>query len=59
MNVDVRRLTRQELISLEPNLSRQAVGGLLVPDETAIDSGLLPIVLAHHGVRNGSRVGEE
>jgi len=54
---DVKRLSQEELFILEPNLSREAVGGLLVPREAAIDSWLLPVTLAHSAVRNGSYVG--
>lgn len=52
----LKRLNRDELLQLEPNLCREALGGLLVPEESAIDSWMLPITLAHSAIRHGACV---
>ncbi|CAH1797085.1 unnamed protein product, partial [Owenia fusiformis] len=53
---DVTLLTQTQLRALEPNLSHNALAGMLVPSESVGDSWLLPIVLAHQAIRSGSQV---
>jgi len=53
---DIERLTREQLLKLEPNLSTRALGGLLIRGEATIDSWLLPVSLAHTALRNGAHV---
>lgn len=54
---DTRRLTKTEIIEMEPNLNEDLIhGGLLINGEAVLDSWLLPVTLAHQAIRNGAKV---
>ena len=54
--IDCQFLDKDSLFKLEPELNQSAKGGLLVPGEGVVDSWMLPAVLAHNAIRNGSQV---
>ncbi len=49
---DVRRLSRDEVYELEPNLNQGALGGLYVPGESVLCTYTLPLALATQAVLN-------
>lgn len=53
---DVRRLTRDEILTREPNIAPSVVGGLLVPREHVIDPWSAPLGYLTQAVENGARV---
>lgn len=50
---DVRQISSEQLRELEPGLSADALGGILVPGESIIDPWSAPFAYALQGVRNG------
>jgi glycerol-3-phosphate dehydrogenase len=50
---DVKRLSQIELRIREPQLSKQALGGLLVPGEHVIDPWSAPLAYAHQAIAHG------
>jgi glycerol-3-phosphate dehydrogenase len=54
---DVQRLSRAQLLEMEPNVNPCAVGGLLIPRESVSCSARLTIAYAESAVLNGAEVG--
>lgn len=52
---DVRLLSRQELLTREPNLSSVAQAGLLVPGESVIDPWSAPLAYLRQALENGAK----
>ncbi|XP_013407595.1 uncharacterized protein LOC106171696 [Lingula anatina] len=52
----VRQITQSQLRYLEPNLSHNALGAVIIPDEALVDPWLLPVMLVHNAQRNGAKV---
>ena len=53
---DIFQLSASELALKEPNLQRNALGGLWIPGESITDPWLLPILLANDAVSKGAKV---
>ena len=53
---DVKRLSQTELRVREPQLSKQALGGLLVPGEHVIDPWSAPLAYAHQALAHGAKI---
>ena len=53
---DVKRLSAIELRMREPQLSKQALGGLLVPGEHVIDAWSAPLAYAHQAIAHGAEI---
>ena len=53
---DVKRLSQIELRIREPQLSKQALGGLLVPGEHVIDPWSAPLAYAHQAMAHGAEI---
>ncbi|MDE2386053.1 MAG: NAD(P)/FAD-dependent oxidoreductase [Alphaproteobacteria bacterium] len=53
---DVKRLSQTELRIREPQLARQALGGLLVPGEHVIDPWSAPLAYAHQALAHGAKI---
>ncbi len=53
---DVKPLTQIELRIREPQLSKQAVAGLLVPGEHVIDPWSAPLAYAHQALAHGAKI---
>lgn len=53
---DVKRLSQIELRIREPQLSKAALGGLLVPGEHVIDPWSAPLAYAHQAIAHGARI---
>jgi len=53
---DVRMLSREQALALEPEISADLKGALLIPRESIIDPFLLVVALAENGAENGLRV---
>lgn len=51
---DVRRLSREEILTREPHISPAVVGGLLVPREHVIDPWSAPLAYLTQAVMNGA-----
>ncbi|ELT87509.1 hypothetical protein CAPTEDRAFT_208298 [Capitella teleta] len=52
----VRRLSREEVIELEPHINRAVRGGMLIEGEAVIDSWLFPVYMAHQAKCIGAEV---
>lgn len=52
---DVEYLSGEQLLALEPNLSREVRGGLYIPRESIIDPFLLVVAMAENALENGAR----
>lgn len=53
---NVRRVSREELYSMEPSLASHALGAVHVPDEMLVDPLSLPLILLQHARLLGLRV---
>ena len=53
---DVRILNREEIAKMEPGLTGNFVGGLLIPGEATMDPWLTAVSLAHAARRQGAQV---
>ena len=53
---DVKRLTAIELRIREPQLNKNALGGLLVPGEHVIDAWSAPLAYAHQAFAHGAEI---
>ncbi|MBG1232714.1 NAD(P)/FAD-dependent oxidoreductase [Aestuariivirga litoralis] len=53
---DVKQLSPTELRIREPQLSRNALGGLLVPGEHVIDPWSAPLAYAHQAIAHGAKI---
>lgn len=51
-DTDVRLVTGEEIVSLEPHINKGALGGLYVPDEAILCTYTLPLALATQAVLN-------
>lgn len=52
----VRRLEKQEVLKLEPNINEAVLGGIYVPGECAVDPFLTPVTMLHEARRSGAEV---
>jgi L-2-hydroxyglutarate oxidase LhgO len=53
---DVAMLSREELLQLEPGLSRDALGGVLVSREAVVEPWLIPMAYARRAQLHGARI---
>jgi len=53
---DIKPLTREELLKLEPHLSNQALAGLYVPGESIMEPWLTAVGLAHIATKKGAQI---
>ncbi len=52
---DVEYRSREQLLEMEPELSKDVLGGLYIPRESIIDPFLLVVAMAENAVMNGAR----
>eukprot|EP01102_Stenamoeba_stenopodia_P002073 TRINITY_DN1183_c0_g1_i2.p1 TRINITY_DN1183_c0_g1~~TRINITY_DN1183_c0_g1_i2.p1 ORF type:complete len:506 (+),score=134.56 TRINITY_DN1183_c0_g1_i2:259-1776(+) len=55
-NGDLKRLSSEELLRLEPNLGRHALGALWIREEGFVDPWLTPMFYLHEALRNGAKL---
>jgi L-2-hydroxyglutarate oxidase LhgO len=53
---NVKEINRNKLFYLEPNLSRSALGALLIEGECVVDSWIPCIAFLHQAINNGAKV---
>nr|XP_006823984.1 PREDICTED: uncharacterized protein LOC100370628 [Saccoglossus kowalevskii] len=53
---DVRQISQKALREMEPHLSHDALGAVIIPGETVVDPWLLPIRLAHDALQHGAQI---
>ena len=54
--IDVKRITQTELRIREPQISKQALGAVLVPGEHVIDPWSAPLAYAHQAIAHGAMI---
>lgn len=52
---DIEYRSREQLLTMEPELSKEVLGGLYIPRESIIDPFLLVVAMAENAVMNGAR----
>jgi len=54
--VDVKLLSQSELLALEPNLSKNALGAALMYGESVVDPWILPMFFLHQALLRGAKL---
>ena len=52
----VRQISREDLIKMEPHLSKKVLGGVFIPGEYSVDPFLSPVTMLHEARRAGAQV---